>query len=196
MSIMVSKFTTKVRRAQRFVRSFLRCHIQRMDILGEMWDEAEKKYAKKLEGKMKEARKMRALVLNRDSEIDPKVVKEYNKMCDLWSAKNDQMERLLQNERDKKHLTNNLMATMHLQSIGKADKRRALSRLLKMKRNEHNKNIEVMYEKLLAERKKRALSKYGTSDVTKILGLESIDTKVSRIEEENRDTKRGAAKNR
>jgi len=61
MSVMVSRFLIKVKHVQRFIRNFLACHFQRIGMMGALWDEVESKFAKKLEIRMKEARKMRKL---------------------------------------------------------------------------------------------------------------------------------------
>ena len=43
MNLMITKFMTKVRRVQRFAKSFLICHNLRIKMLGEIWDEVEDK---------------------------------------------------------------------------------------------------------------------------------------------------------
>lgn len=59
MNLMITKFLTKVRRVQRFAKSWYTCHQDRMRILGEIWDEVEDKFAKRLEARMREARRMK-----------------------------------------------------------------------------------------------------------------------------------------
>jgi hypothetical protein len=94
------------------------------------------------------------------------------------------MEKLLQSERQKKHLSNDRMASMHLKKLSKAEKSNALRLVLKEQRKWHVKNIEDMKNQLLVERKKRALSKYDTTDVKQTLNLSSMMGKVEKPEED------------
>ena len=129
MNLMITKFLTKVRRVQRFVKSWYMCHLQRMRMLGEIWDEVENKFAKRLEARMREARRMKPLVLAQESKIDSKLVKAYNTTCELWQIMDQKMERLLQTEREKKHLSNNIMAAMNLEKVRVCDNRKTGGRL-------------------------------------------------------------------
>ena len=153
MNLMITKFLTKVRRVQRFAKSWYVCHHQRMMMLGDIWDEVEDKFAKRLEARMRDARKMKPLVLPQESEIDNKLVKAYNTTCELWQIMDEKMDRLLQTERKKKHLSNNIMASMHLEKLTKTDKRSTLGGILKEQRMLHIKNIKELENRMLEERK-------------------------------------------
>ena len=153
MNLMITKFMTKVRRVQRFTKSFLICHNLRIQLLGEIWDEVEDKFAKRLEIRMKDARKMKPITLPPSSDIDPTLVRAYNSTCDLWSIMDKKMDTLLQSERDKKHLSNNLMAAMHLEKLSRHDKRRALCDVLKVARAHHIQNISELENRILEVRR-------------------------------------------
>jgi hypothetical protein len=174
MTVFVSRFLAKIRRVQRFVKSFLACHYQRIEMLKVIWDDVELKYAKKLEGRMKEARKMKKLVVAEKSHVDRNAVKEFNNTCELWQAMDSKMDALLQSEREKKHLPSNAGSSLGLKSVKPAEAKKALCWLLSEKRKEHVKNIQAMYDRLQAERKKRAMAKNSTEDATRILGLDKI----------------------
>ena len=188
MSIMVSRFLIKVRRVQRFFRSFLRSHHTRMAMIEEVWDDVESKYSMKLGVRMKEARKMRKLVLpKKGSEIDTRSVKDFNHTCELWSIMDKKMEALLSSERAKKHLPGNALHSFGLKNISRADKRDAISRVIMEKRRLHVQNIEEMLDRLMQERKKRAKAKNTVQDAHAILGLGSVGgDSVMKIPQESR----------
>ena len=185
MNLMVTKFLTKVRKVQRFIKNFLHCHMQRLQMLGEMWDEVEDKFAKRLENRMKDARMMKPLQVSRNFKIDPLAVKAYNTTCELWQIMDRKMEALLQSEREKKHLPRSKMAALRIQKLTDSQKRDALSLVLKERRKWHIENIAKMKEKILHERKKRALHRYDVHDATDVLNLTSINAGVTKVKEES-----------
>ncbi|GMI05374.1 hypothetical protein TrVE_jg13638 [Triparma verrucosa] len=186
MNLMITKFMTKVRRVQRFTKSFLICHNLRIQLLGEIWDEVEDKFAKRLEMRMKDARKMKPITLPPSSDIDPTLVRAYNSTCDLWSIMDKKMDTLLQSERDKKHLSNNLMAAMHLEKLSRHDKRRALCDVLKVARAHHIQNISELENRILEDRKKKAMVKFTSEEAFKALNLKSLKGDVQRPKAEPR----------
>lgn len=152
-------------------------------MLGVVWDEIEGKFAKRLEHRMREARKMKPLKVPVHTKVDPKAVKSYNSTCELWEIMDRKMETLLQSERQKKHISRKTTA-MHLQKLTKKQKQETLREVLKEQRKWHIKNIEEMKKRLLAERKKRARSKYDVEDVSEVLNLLSMAGKVTKQAEE------------
>jgi hypothetical protein len=84
------------------------------------------------------------------------------------------MENLLQTERDKKHLAGNMLDSLGLKTISRAEKRAALSRVLKQKRKEHSQNIKEMYNRIMEDKKKKAMAKNTVEDASRILGLDTI----------------------
>lgn len=184
MNLMVNKFLTKVKKVQRFVRHFLSCQKQRLDMLGAIWDEIEEKFSKKLAHRMRDARQMKPLKVPKHTKLDSRAVKAYNNTCEMWTIMDRKMEALLQSERDKKHFSNNRNPAMHIKRLSKDEKIRSLRAILKEQRKWHIKNIEDMKNKLLEERKKRALSRYDTEDVSEALNLSSMTGKVEKPEED------------
>lgn len=102
-------------------------------------------------------------MLAQESNIDRKLVKAYNTTCELWQIMDQKMDRLLQTEREKKHLSNNIMAAMHLEKLTKADKRETLGRILRKRRRLHIMNIQELEERMLEEVRASEESKRGES---------------------------------
>ncbi|GMI18411.1 hypothetical protein TrLO_g15680 [Triparma laevis f. longispina] len=186
MNLMITKFMTKVRRVQRFAKSFLICHNLRIKMLGEIWDEVEDKFAKRLEGRMKDARRMKPIVIPPTSDIDQALVKAYNSTCDLWSIMDKKMDTLLQSEREKKHLSNNKMAAMHLEKLSRTDKRHALCDVLKQARALHIANITELENRIMEDKKKKARVKFTSAEASKVLNLKNRKGEVKKPKPEPR----------
>ena len=125
---------------------------------------------------MKDARRMKPIVIPPTSDIDQALVKAYNSTCDLWSIMDKKMETLLQSEREKKHLSNNKMAAMHLEKLSRTDKRHALCDVLKQARALHIANITELENRIMEDRKKKAMVKFTSAEASKVRSCEERTT--------------------
>ena len=178
MATMVKIFLLKIRRVQVFARSYLAVHEQRIVMLEDIWAEAETKYLKKLEGQIKVLRQMKTLTVTSKSGINLKDVRDFNQTVDAWSQINNRMEQLLQTEREKNHLPKNQNASLNIKKVPKERRREVLGNLLRAYRKKHVQDLNLLREKILAEKKRKAKCRFATEDVTAILGLNKINGDV------------------
>jgi len=186
ISIMVAKFLKSVRKVQKFVRAFLDCNRVRMSILSGMWNEVEVKFESLLTARMKEAKRMKPVLVDKTSDLSRVLLSEYNNTVKAWQERNDAFEELMQGQRRKKHVANNLIASLHL-VLSKQDRITVLAKMLRTARNNHVKNITLCIQRINSERKKRALSRFDVSDVTKVLMLGDMTGEVPKQPEQIED---------
>jgi len=96
------------------------------------------------------------------SDVDVRSVKAFNGTCELWSVMDRKMESLLNSERKKKHLGGNILDSLGLQTIGKVEKKRAITNMLKEKRRMHVKNIQQVYVTRANEATRRESAKQAS----------------------------------
>jgi len=168
----VGKFSAKVRKVQKFARSFLRCSLGRHAFLRSVLDEVAAQYMADLSAKMDQENYMADLKIDtkRDRPVNGKRSErvEVNLTLNQWRNVNDKFDALIVRQREQGNISKSAKNKL-LQPLSPEVLHEMCWDLLRSKRREFLLNADVLSQKMHEDRKRKAAGAYTVDDVKFIM---------------------------